>query len=117
MRRTNNKTVLNLLDRLHTLGIIECELPQTDLYTFNGKIEVPSNLFRDSLGPERHDTTIQNILPLMAENLMLRGSRVKNTDWVIACAVYTGEFIIILEFEYFHKLIFCFRSKYKISFK
>lgn len=26
----------------------------------------------------------------MAENLMLRGSRVKNTEWAIACAVYIG---------------------------
>jgi phospholipid-translocating ATPase len=35
-------------------------------------------------------TGLHNI-PLMAENLMLRGSRMKNTEWVITCAVYTGQ--------------------------
>ncbi|KOB75715.1 Uncharacterized protein OBRU01_07021, partial [Operophtera brumata] len=30
-------------------------------------------------------------LVLSPDNLMLRGSRVKNTEWAIGCAVYTGE--------------------------
>lgn len=64
------------LDKLHKLGIIECENSKTDLYSFNGKIELS--------GPEG------KVLPLSAENLLLRGSRVKNTECVIGCAVYTG---------------------------
>uniref|UniRef100_A0A1A9WFD3 Phospholipid-transporting ATPase n=1 Tax=Glossina brevipalpis TaxID=37001 RepID=A0A1A9WFD3_9MUSC len=64
------------LDKLHKLGIIECESSKTDLYNFNGKIELSS--------PEG------KVLPLSAENLLLRGSRVKNTECVIGCAVYTG---------------------------
>ncbi|KAL9879005.1 phospholipid-transporting ATPase IF isoform 2-T2 [Glossina fuscipes fuscipes] len=64
------------LDKLHKLGIIECENSKTDLYSFNGKIELA--------GPEG------KVLPLSAENLLLRGSRVKNTECVIGCAVYTG---------------------------
>ncbi|XP_055585323.1 phospholipid-transporting ATPase IF isoform X2 [Uranotaenia lowii] len=78
-------------DKLHTLGRIECELPRTDLYTFNGRIELAEVHHRheitslDGPGPEHH------VLPLMAENLLLRGSRVKNTEWAIGCAVYIGQ--------------------------
>ncbi|XP_044317095.1 phospholipid-transporting ATPase IF isoform X2 [Drosophila rhopaloa] len=64
------------LDEMHKLGVIECESPTTDLYSFNGKIEL-----RGSEGL---------VLPLSAENVLLRGSRVKNTECVIGCAVYTG---------------------------
>lgn len=79
-------------EKLHTLGTIECELPRTDLYTFNGRIELPSTINRISVIPTDMEmqTGLHNI-PLMAENLMLRGARVKNTQWAIACAVYTGQ--------------------------
>ncbi|KXJ73282.1 hypothetical protein RP20_CCG016146 [Aedes albopictus] len=78
-------------DKLHTLGRIECELPRTDLYTFNGRLELAEVHQRhemtsvDGFGADNH------MLPLMAENLLLRGSRVKNTEWAIGCAVYTGQ--------------------------
>lgn len=64
------------LNQMHKLGVIECESPKTDLYSFNGKIELS--------GAEG------KVLPLTAENVLLRGSRVKNTECVIGCAVYTG---------------------------
>ncbi|XP_048480436.1 phospholipid-transporting ATPase IF isoform X1 [Plutella xylostella] len=54
---------------------IEVPNPVADLYTFYGRLEIPG---RDTL-------------PLSTDNLMLRGSRVKNTEWAIGCAVYTGE--------------------------
>ncbi|XP_016952023.1 phospholipid-transporting ATPase IF isoform X1 [Drosophila biarmipes] len=64
------------LQEMHKLGMIECESPTTDLYSFNGKIELKGGEGR--------------ILPLSTENVLLRGSRVKNTECVIGCAVYTG---------------------------
>ncbi|XP_039499043.1 phospholipid-transporting ATPase IF isoform X4 [Drosophila santomea] len=64
------------LPEMHKLGMIECESPTTDLYSFNGKIELKGGDGR--------------VLPLSAENVLLRGSRVKNTECVIGCAVYTG---------------------------
>lgn len=79
------------IGKLHTLGKIECEQSHTDLYAFNGRIEMPSNINRISVIPT--DLELQtglHSIPLMAENLMLRGSRMKNTEWTIACAVYTG---------------------------
>ncbi|CAH2107980.1 unnamed protein product [Euphydryas editha] len=54
---------------------IEVPHPVADLYTFYGRLEIP--------GLES--------LVLSIDNIMLRGSRVKNTEWAIGCAVYTGE--------------------------
>ncbi|XP_035434011.2 phospholipid-transporting ATPase IF [Spodoptera frugiperda] len=54
---------------------IEVPNPVADLYTFYGRLEIP---YQDSL-------------VLTPDHLMLRGSRVKNTEWAIGCAVYTGE--------------------------
>lgn len=64
------------IEEMHKLGVIECETPGTDLYSFNGKIELAGGEGR--------------VLPLSAENVLLRGSRVKNTEVVIGCAIYTG---------------------------
>lgn len=64
------------ITQLHKLGVIECESPKTDLYSFNGKLELAGGEGR--------------VLPLSADNVLLRGSRVKNTECVIGCAVYTG---------------------------
>ena len=79
------------VEQLHTLGQIECEHPRVDLYTFNGKIELTSSLERNRLTFSIPPTVDSNTVPLMAENLLLRGSRLKNTEWVIGCAVYTGQ--------------------------
>ncbi|XP_058063317.1 phospholipid-transporting ATPase IF-like [Anopheles bellator] len=69
-------------DRLHTIGRIVYEPSNTNLYCFNGRIELA-----DSYVADGH----QSVLPLMAENLVLRGSRIKNTEWALGCAVYTGQ--------------------------
>ncbi|XP_075974263.1 phospholipid-transporting ATPase IF-like [Anticarsia gemmatalis] len=62
-------------DILPTGMKIEVPHPVADLYTFYGRLEIPG---LDSL-------------PLTPDHLMLRGSRVKNTEWAIGCAIYTGE--------------------------
>ncbi|XP_058444324.1 phospholipid-transporting ATPase IF isoform X2 [Malaya genurostris] len=79
------------VDKLHTLGRIECELPKTDLYTFNGRIELAEMHLRQDLTVVEGVETEFHVVPLMAENLLLRGSRLKNTEWAIGCAVYTGQ--------------------------
>ncbi|XP_053687798.1 phospholipid-transporting ATPase IF isoform X2 [Sabethes cyaneus] len=79
------------VDKLHTLGRIECELPKTDLYTFNGRIELAEMHCRQDVTVIDGVETEFHVLPLMAENLLLRGSRLKNTEWAIGCAVYTGQ--------------------------
>lgn len=79
---------------MHDIGTIECEPPIPDLYTFNGRLEVGSlyywsqnrqSTLSDTL--RRHKRT----LPLISEHLLLRGSRIKNTEWAIGCAVAVGQ--------------------------
>lgn len=76
------------------LGSIECEKPLADLYTFNGRLQMgPASLWRQNYEPRISDTLRHNkrTLPLTADHLLLRGSRIKNTEWAIGCAVYTGQ--------------------------
>uniref|UniRef100_A0A1L8DEI0 Phospholipid-transporting ATPase n=2 Tax=Nyssomyia neivai TaxID=330878 RepID=A0A1L8DEI0_9DIPT len=79
------------IDNLRSIGVIECEYPVTDLYTFNGRIEMSDTIGQRTSAVPDLDVANNNFLPLMAENLLLRGSRVKNTEWVVGCAVYTGQ--------------------------
>uniref|UniRef100_A0AAQ4QP38 ATPase phospholipid transporting 11A n=1 Tax=Gasterosteus aculeatus aculeatus TaxID=481459 RepID=A0AAQ4QP38_GASAC len=64
------------VDSLH--ATIECEQPQPDLYKFVGRI----NIYKDREEPLAR--------PLGAENLLLRGATLKNTQHIYAVAVYTG---------------------------
>jgi phospholipid-translocating ATPase len=86
---TNLKTLLvpkglpdKEIEGLCKLGHIVCEHSKTDLYSFSGRIELDSHLESDQSN---------HAIPLMAENVLLRGSRVRNTEWIVACAVYTGQ--------------------------
>uniref|UniRef100_A0A4W5Q897 Phospholipid-transporting ATPase n=1 Tax=Hucho hucho TaxID=62062 RepID=A0A4W5Q897_9TELE len=64
------------VDSLH--ATIECEQPQPDLYKFVGRI----NIYK-----EREDPIARS---LGAENLLLRGATLKNTEHIYAVAIYTG---------------------------
>ncbi|XP_007555549.1 probable phospholipid-transporting ATPase IH isoform X1 [Poecilia formosa] len=64
------------VDSLH--ATIECEQPQPDLYKFVGRI----NIYKDKEEPVSRT--------LGAENLLLRGATLKNTQHIYAVAVYTG---------------------------
>ncbi|XP_035775367.1 probable phospholipid-transporting ATPase IF isoform X1 [Anopheles albimanus] len=66
---------------LHRLGTVEYERPNTNLYSFNGRIDLANGA-----GGAGNAT----VVPLSAENVLLRGSRIKNTEWAIGCAIYTG---------------------------
>ena len=63
-------------------AFIECEQPTEKLYDFVGRMNIADNLesLRDN-----------NPRPLNSDNLLLRGTRLKNTDYVYGCAVYTGQ--------------------------
>ena len=56
-------------------GYIQCEKPNNAIYKFEGVIKMPQT---------------QNIVPLNVENLLLRGSSLKNTEYVYGVAVFTG---------------------------
>ncbi|KAM9327808.1 phospholipid-transporting ATPase IH [Pholidichthys leucotaenia] len=63
------------VDSIH--ATIECEQPQPDLYKFVGRI----NIYMNNEPVSR---------PLGAENLLLRGATLKNTERIFAVAIYTG---------------------------
>ncbi|XKL62821.1 hypothetical protein PGB90_002654 [Kerria lacca] len=55
-------------------GVIECDPPNELIYNFNGIFRV-----KDSL-----------TIPLIPENVLLRGAVLRNTDWIVGLAIYTG---------------------------
>ncbi|XP_071839272.1 phospholipid-transporting ATPase IF-like isoform X3 [Apostichopus japonicus] len=59
---------------------IQCQQPITDLYKFVGRMNIRA--------PNSQAVLTRS---LNAENLLLRGSKVKNTPYVYGVAVYTGE--------------------------
>ncbi|RZF38274.1 hypothetical protein LSTR_LSTR008997 [Laodelphax striatellus] len=101
----------------HSSGVIECEQPTADLYTFTGNIKIEEQKrikdfkkhqvnagFEASQSIQSLPHLQQNFCystsivetfefrsPLSAENLLLRGCRLKNTSYVYGCAVYTGK--------------------------
>ncbi|TGZ70327.1 hypothetical protein CRM22_003260 [Opisthorchis felineus] len=60
-------------------GKITCQQPIDDLYAFNGRLTVENEVG----GAE--------VCPIGPSNLLLRGACLRNTDFVYACAVYTGQ--------------------------
>ncbi|XP_022208598.2 phospholipid-transporting ATPase IF isoform X2 [Drosophila obscura] len=66
-------------------GCIVCEAPTPDLYSFNGRLE----LKQESDANADADADAE-ALPLTLENLLLRGVRVRDTERIVGCAIYTG---------------------------
>ena len=55
---------------------MECELPNSRIHHFNGVL--------------RHDLEGGRETPVDVSNLLLRGSSVRNTKWILGLVVYTG---------------------------
>ncbi|EDV46871.1 probable phospholipid-transporting ATPase IF [Drosophila erecta] len=68
---------------LRVRDFIVCEPSTADLYSFNGRLELRS-------GNEAEGSSGGDALPLTIDNLLLRGVRVKSTERVVGCAIYTG---------------------------
>ena len=60
------------------LGRVTCEVPNKEIYRFNGRLEV------------KKGGTPLGLFAVGKENVILRGSRVRNTELVIGICVYTG---------------------------
>jgi len=58
---------------------VECELPNNSLYTYSGNMNIGKPLFEE---PKK--------ISLHPSNVLLRGSNLRNTEWVIGIVVYTG---------------------------
>ncbi|XP_042904105.1 probable phospholipid-transporting ATPase IA isoform X3 [Parasteatoda tepidariorum] len=55
-------------------GTLECEPPNRHLYEFTGNLRIAG----------------KQTLPLGADQLLLRGAKLRNTNWVFGVVVYTG---------------------------
>ncbi|KAG8188801.1 hypothetical protein JTE90_009192 [Oedothorax gibbosus] len=55
-------------------GTLECEAPNRHLYEFTGNLRLVG----------------KQTLPLGADQLLLRGAKLRNTNWVFGAVVYTG---------------------------
>ena len=73
----NDKIINIKVDEFSIEGIIQCDLPNPSLYMLNGK----ANMRVNGIGSE---------FPLDAKNLLLKGARLKNTEWIIGIVIYTG---------------------------
>jgi phospholipid-transporting ATPase len=56
-------------------GVIECELPNRNLYEFAGTFKLENVPFP---------------IPLGSDQILLRGSQLKNTEYVCGLVIYTG---------------------------
>ena len=82
---------------LLTKGYIECEAPNDRLYKFSGRIVIEQapgySQATDAVGEENVDAPIIPLnepFALGPENIMIRGSSVRNTEWVTGIVVNTG---------------------------
>ncbi|BFZ06129.1 hypothetical protein BsWGS_09169 [Bradybaena similaris] len=74
LHNTRHRSTADQLGRLRARII--CKPQIADLYTFQGVMELEGETTSKSLGPE---------------NLLLRGARLKNTEFIFGCAVFTGK--------------------------
>ena len=73
----NNDCILEIIDIFNIDGIIQCDMPNPSLYMLNGKANV-------------HLNGKYNEFPLDGKNLLLKGAKLRNTEWIIGIIIYTG---------------------------
>lgn len=81
---------------LLTKGRIECEAPNDRLYKFNGRMileSTPSDSASPRFGDKSDDSehvALNEPISIGPENLLIRGSSIRNTSWVMGIVVNTG---------------------------
>ncbi len=65
-------------------GKIVCDHPNPELYQLNGKMHVEYEIKDKNGDVEKYD------IPLDAKQLLLKGAKLRNTDWIIGIVCYTG---------------------------
>ena len=70
-------------------AVLQVEQPSTKLYTFNGKMILPTE---SNAGGSPSESQIMDAeaFPITPDNLILRGCQIRNTEFVIGVVAYTG---------------------------
>lgn len=69
---------------------VECEHPNNSLYTFTGNLDVPQSAYDGSVRGGDFAEGGSKKISVVPANILLRGSSLRNTEWVIGIAIYTG---------------------------
>lgn len=77
--------IQNEHDAAQLNAVFQVEPPSTRLYTFSGKLVLPVEYSASTVNVEAE------AVPLTADNLLLRGCQIRNTEYVIGLVAYTGE--------------------------
>jgi magnesium-transporting ATPase (P-type) len=74
-------------DQLEKLSaVLQVEPPSTKLYTFNGKMILPTEVIESG----ESQVLDAEAFPITPDNLLLRGCQIRNTEFVIGVVAYTG---------------------------
>lgn len=68
-------------DQTHFVSALTSEMPNASVNTFSGKLTVPAT----------QPSTPSTDIPLGPENIILRGAFLRNTEWALGVACFTGE--------------------------
>ena len=68
---------LEIIDSFNIEGIIQSDMPNPSLYMLNGKANM-------------HLNGKNNEFPLDGKNLLLKGAKLRNTEWIVGIIIYTG---------------------------
>ena len=70
---------------------VECEHPNNSLYTFTGNIDVPRSVVDGADGNDKGaEGSATKKISVVPANVLLRGSCLRNTEWVVGLAIYAG---------------------------
>ena len=80
--------IKHALDCERTKFWIESEGPHPNLYAYNGV----AKWYQDATGDKKHDDEYNaSSEPITINNMLLRGCSLRNTEWAIGIAVFTGK--------------------------
>ena len=74
---TDKNAISVKVDEFSIEGTAQCDHPNAELYQLNGKMNLTLN-------------NISCEFPLDAKQLLLKGAKLRNTDWIIGIVLYTG---------------------------
>lgn len=85
--QTAQMTTAEKLEKLS--AVLQVEPPSTKLYTFNGKMILPTEVPQvvEGSGSQVLDA---EAFPITPDNLLLRGCQIRNTEFVTGVVAYTG---------------------------